>query len=438
MKTPGHLYFFISFGHVGLAIIVPQAFFFTHTPDHVYPLLPICLALGALASLGGMYGANALWPRFLAGDDRARSAQLAAHVVLYGLGLILMWNTAAPYLFIAYYVLMKCVAQSLFTLLDRVCVARSDDPANHAQRVVVFDILGTLAGPLFFAAIYGRPGAYAAVIAALALYSGAHALRLVRALRTGLGLEPAPVPATDTPDAPYALNALDAPDSPAGKFPEPRPRLLPIKSFMTYCFCVVSTAWIFSTQLVPLIGDYYGLAGPIEGASILIGVLEVVAVVSVLGAAKLAASHDGSQSAAMRPLTHFLLCVVFIGLTIALHSRWSTSYPYLGALAVLTGATYGLFMSFTREVASRLYLATGNTSRVLDWYNNLPNFAVLAAAVMLLGTGTLTERAGLGIHPVILGMFVFLAMGIAATGFLSRARDAGYDEFKSSLKGVQR
>lgn len=383
MRFDAFPYFFIAFASAGLQVIIPQHHFAERPDDERFVLLSTCLVLGAVGRLLGIWTSQWVRP----GRAATGLAVLAFGATLSGT----VWG-APDAAYIALFAAANLLSQLVFDALDRRLVWRwRDDIEAHVRGATAMQLLGLVAAPVWFGVLAGVQLPHHVVVAA------------------GVGL--LAVVVSGLPDRSAA-----APGD--GKRGAPDPQEL---AFLGFGMCIYAATFSFSATFLYVVRDLYRIDQATAVAGIGIGLVNGVAIVTVVIARRFSA-HEGDPAASWRPSAHLQTVVVLGSALVLLALRPFGGVGFVYGLALPVGVVHGLFMLRARAFASARALRPGR-SGFLSLYNNLSNAAALGAFGLNLGLSYAAAASGASYLLLSLGCSALLAFaggGIAAASMVRR------------------
>ncbi|MFC5700204.1 hypothetical protein ACFPVX_02825 [Cohnella faecalis] len=382
MKT--FIYFYRTFLSTGIQTVLPQLFIMAYVPLHRSELLPLCLLLASISSIGGIAASRHLSRYFYGGPVDGRAAIGIGLSALVGAGVISMFLTHDwPIYFIAV-ALVSGLLELLFNMLDHRYVEELSgiEFKAHASRVTVVQLIALTAAPFYFTFTVDM------VWLQVLLAAGGSAMLVALMLSSAS--------AAKQGQTVLAMDTADRPARAASGANRLRTRDF---AFLLYALAVYVAVFIFSSHLIYILHDYYGMTGATWKGGLLLGIGNLVAVAVVLGCFRVKSaqmvrkSHAKAvvSSTALPARTHAAVVACLLASAVLLYGRWLTGFAFILALACLVGGAFGIFQLLAREYASRRAVGEG-AGIVLTSYNNLKNIASLVGFSSALALASASSR----------------------------------------------
>lgn len=360
--------------------VFAQAFFTAHAGDDKEVWLSVCLIGGAVTAILGIHVSRWLW---LAGAPQ-RLLGFAGLAALAVTPVVLLTRQSPAGYAITHAVLLF-VAELVLDWFDRTSVEVSGAQARQLNDRVTLAVrfLGWVLGPLW-AGVLGATSP-----AGIGLVGGCLAISVV----AGWRLTPVEPEETDR-------------DRLRGPLRLGEREVLGV-SLLLYCI-----TYIMAGSLMFLLADHIGYAEPSSGTGI---ILAVVFTVSALTAA-LPVMSWGRALDEIYAVGRVFAGALLIGAVCAVfYVRWTDTLPSLILVAAVIGVGQTFIIAETREVVSRS-VATSGDPRLLNSFNNLPNYASLLGFVVM---------AGLAVTPfefIVAVLFTIGVLGLIMCGLAMVAR----------------
>ncbi len=349
-------YFLTSFCWTATLSVVPQQFFLSWYPHQKQALLGFFLLAGTVAAVVGIMVSRKAELFSLIGNNRRQVRGLSISCLgLAAASFAALLLARSLWIYFTCYVLFKFISNFFYDFIDRYLV-RATCPADlpyHVQSNLLFQLLGIMLAPFYFAAFPEAGLQNSALV--LGICSVA-ALLLVRRL-------PSPPEAT-------SLMPDSAPVAP------PRSDIA-LKWFIAFTAVVLAAITMLMSVLAYVLHDYYGFADGATKGGLMIGVISISAVFGVFFAARFHRHHDARSFATGSQIAGSALFACAIA---SFELRFTRSFGILLTIGALAGIAYGLFLSTTRQYASA---RSSDSPNLLSVYNNLPNWAALASFSMV-------------------------------------------------------
>lgn len=403
MAKRSFLYFYVSFVGTGLQNVIPQVFFDSYYPTNRELLLSICLLAGAAASILG----STWWSYTQTNPARQETSRFQRTILVtisfLGVSLIGLFITSYALTFIILFILTKVLSQYLVNTVDDRYVqsTMSTELNKHAQHATLFQLIGIVVAPVYFSFFYAQTyvnGLILLLICFLAAYL----------INTSLVAEVSGQQVSRHEE--HDGGKLDLKD----------------KLFLFYIITTSAATLIFSANIIYLLQDYYYLDSPIQKGGILLGVVNLTAILGVAFQkmiSKVLLGRKGEVGQAASSLRiHLTIPVLSIILIFILYTKLSTSMIALTILFALMGIFYGLFRLFTREYASQM--ATLYKKRLLlTMYNNMSNYSILVASILLFCLSLLDKVSTFSFLPLMLWSVISLfSISAIAVLFFGRVK----------------
>lgn len=393
------LYFFVSFVGTGLQNVVPQVFFDQYYPESRELLLSICLLAGASASILG----SAWWSHAQLKEKKQSLAHvkqtILLTIILLGLALLGLFITTFVYIFILMFVMTKVLAQYLLNTVDDHYVRStiSVEMNKHAQQATLLQLLGIVVAPVYFSFLHAHPMLNGGVLVFLCMLT---AYLILTSINPEVKKE------DGTRQQQESKGRLDLKDY----------------FFLFYIITTSAATLIFSANIIYLLQDYFVLESPIQKGGLLLGVVNITAILGVVFQKMISKALFGRQGniqdAAGSLRIHLGIPVLSVIMIFLLYIKWSSSMIFLTLLFALMGIFYGLFRLFTREYASQM--ATLYQKRLLlTIYNNMSNYSIIIASLCLFILSLLDTYSRFTFLPSMLWcvMGLFFMSGVAVICF---------------------
>lgn len=389
------LYFYVSFVGTGLQNVIPQVFFDQYYPERRELLLSISLLLGATAGIL----ATMWWNRSLSSSasKHVRSLRLSIVVIvgLLGASLLGLFHTEWVLLFIALFIATKVLSQYLVNTVDDHYVRATAlrDLNLHSQNATLFQLVGIVLAPLYFSFFYAKALWNGVVLIGISLL----ALFLILQSVTSQVQNAATPTQKD-----QGRGKLDATDG----------------LFLLYIITSSSATLILSANIIYLIQDYYALTSPLQKGGILLGVINLAAIIGVAFQkviARVVFRHAGQAADGASALRiHVALPVLTFPLVWLLYLKPSSGMLYLIVLFTFLGLIYGLFRMYSREYASEM-ASKQHKRRLLTLYNNMSNYSIVIASITLFALSLLAEVVAVSYLTLMLwSVLVYFGISIVA------------------------
>lgn len=409
------IYFFCSFIWAATISVLPQVFFMTYYPEQKNSYLSLFLLLGTLASIVGILTShnNSFYSSVVA--DTGRRSFLAVCCIFTMAaafsGLFLVKNL---FLYFTCFVLMKFISNLFYNCIDRFFVAGSDRQQIriHVRANLLFQLLGLMAAPLYFSFFADKQILSIILIWVIAILSLIFMMTYIRNI------------------------------SPNFREDEKKDRKLPREKrsryhhlFIAYSLLILTAVNMMVSMMIYILKDYYQFGNAAEKGGVVIGVISVLAVVTVLLSAVLTKpltpiknNHKAWQGFPV--MTNGIAVWGLIVITAVFYLKITGLFSFLLCLCSLAGISYGIFLFSTRNYASGAPESTG----LVSVYNNLPNYAMLVGYPMILSVSLLAKTQALDFCKLMLGIILaFFILALFALILISIDHKAGknYD-----IKGI--
>lgn len=381
MAKRSYLYFFVSFIGTGLQNVIPQAFFDAHYASHKEMLLSLCLLLGAALSIMMTTWWGQL-PRFRRWQANHFKLIIIGTIVILALSMLGLFVTTLALAFIVLFVMTKVFSQYLVNTVDEHYVAVTDELQlnKHSQNATLFQLIGIVAAPVYFSLLYTRPTINVialTVICILGLYmilSNISAQSLHGSARQ-----------TATADE----GKLQRSD----------------RLFLLYTVIASSATLIFSANIIFLLQDFYRFDSPIQKGGLILGLVNLAAILAVALQKKLGALFTGKQNSSIQQAglrrIHLSITMLSLILIVFIYMKLFESMLFLAIISVILGVVYGLFRLYSREYASHISQQY-NRPRMLLMYNNMSNYSILISAIVMFVLSLLAEISPLSFLQLVL------------------------------------
>jgi len=384
---------------IGTTSMVAPVHFGRHFPEQKAVLLALCLVLGSVAAVLGIRVSGALvtrtpHARTLLGERAALSL-----FALLGLLCASLYLTAGAFLFVAAFAGVQFVNQFVFNTVDQQYV-RNTAPAGlgaHAQLAAAYSLAGMVLSPVTLALAGSSPAT--GPVAGATIF-----LALAWAVRPQQG---SAVPGAAAPAGGSAPAGEAAPQAAAGAIGRQD------RVFGLFYLLAFGAVMSVSSQMVFIVSDHYRLADAVVSAGMLLGVSQVAALAAVALIA-LSRGKGGREVTAGVRIPAAAAGAFTLAAMLAL-ARLVPSLPYLVAVAVLTGLSFGAVQLWIRSYASR---QARLRPAVLSMFNNVANYASLFAFALNLCLSLAAGALGLSAIALVLsGVLACAAGALAVVGW---------------------
>ncbi|MDP4181598.1 MAG: hypothetical protein Q8942_10940 [Bacillota bacterium] len=383
------IYFFCSFIWAATISILPQVFFMTYYPEQKNTYLSLFLLLGTLASIAGILTSHNNSFYFSITENTGRRSFLAVCCIFtmaatYS-GLFLVKNL---FLYLVCFVLMKFISNLFYNFIDRFFVECSDQQQIriHVQANLLFQLLGLMAAPLYFSFFSGNKILSISLIWVIAIFSLCYMMTDIRKMSTNSRKN----------------KVLD--------------RAFPQKKisryhhlFTAYSLLILTAVNMMISMMIYILKDYYHFSNASEKGGVVIGVISVLAVITVLFSVvfvkpftPIKNNHNVRQKFPVR--ANGIAIWGFILIIGAFYLKITDSFFILLCFCSFAGIFYGIFLYSTRNYASSASLNTG----LISIYNNLPNYASLVGSLLILSVSLLAKTQAMDFSKLMLEIILVL------------------------------
>lgn len=393
------VYLSTSVFSAGIRNIAVQMFYDAYYPEKKETLVAVALFISALCTMFGIM----LSSRIIRRSNEKKAPGRNRLLLTAGMALALCLTFAAMFLvrhsviYMAMFGISSFCLNFLYNVFD-VFISGTVSDADREKNVrilLTYQMLGYIAGPLFFSFFAGSPRLCILLSVSLLLFCY---LPVIRAYTAYSG---------DTGGRKHAASAEDASAGEAPASVQRADRTALVYTFLMYCATntlMPSVAYIMKDHL--LVADYavkssLFLAGTVLVSALVIGLFPAMKLWKLRPAAPLA------MAAAL-------------GMIIVLHS---SSPVLLTAAAVLSGIGNGIFLSGSRYYVNFSAAGRGLVGR----YNKAMTEATLAGYMMAAVLSFLCIRSGTAVEPVKLSAIILL---LAAAGVIACSRSLKNDTAK--------
>lgn len=382
------IYFFTSFIWTATLSVLPQVFFMTNYPEHKNTFLSLFLLLGTLASIAGILTAqnNKFYSSLTA---TAHRRNLVTAICIFAIavtfsGLLLVRNSG---LYFTCFILMKFISNLFYNWIDRFFVVACSDREQleiHVRSNLIFQLLGIMIAPLYFSVYISYTTTNLVLLWTMAILS--IALLII----------------TDGKKASPKYRKSD-PLFPKGKLS------IFHRLFVAYSILILTSVTMLISMMIYILKDYYKFDNPAAKGGAIIGVISAFAVITVLMSGvlsklKIKLKHKDKSHQGFSAWPNGIALFLLILMTLAFYLKISSSFYVLLCLCSFAGISYGIFLFCTRNYASS---ASENTM-LISVYNNLPNYASLAAYLLTLAVSFVAKNKALDFSRVMLGIILAL------------------------------
>lgn len=377
-----YLYFFVSFIGTGLQNVIPQAFFDAHYASQKEMLLSLCLLLGAAMSIMMTTWWGQL-PRFRQWQTNHFKLIIVVTIVILALAMLGLFITTLAVAFIVMFVVTKVLSQYLVNTVDEhyVAVTEAIQLNKHSQQATLFQLIGIVAAPLYFSLLYTRPTlnfAALAVISVMGLY-------MILSNISAQSLH-----------GDHSRKKMKSAD---GKLQ------LSDRLFLFYTVIASSATLIFSANIIFLIQDFYQFDSPVQKGGLILGLVNLAAIVAValqkgLGVFIVGRANNSTQRAGLKRI-HLSMTLISLVLIVFIYMKLFVSMVFLSMISIVLGVVYGLFRLYSREYASHI-AQQFNRPRMLLMYNNMSNYSILISAIVMFLLSLLAELISLSFLQLVL------------------------------------
>ncbi|WP_180960382.1 hypothetical protein [Neobacillus cucumis] len=304
---------------------------------------------------------------------------------------IFLFKVSNVWIFVLFFIITRTVTQFLVNVMDQyfVSVTPNHMVSFHSKITSLFQLLGIMIAPVYFAFILPSFAINSTVLALLSAYT--------------------------------LLIILVNTQSPTNVAQERFGTLLKGEKltfqdilFLIYVISLASASLLFSSNTVFLLADYYQMKSSVLKSGVLLTTMNVFAIVAVMRTKSKLKSTNGELLAPSK-MIHLKIS---IGLFIAMISLFLTTaitFWILLFLGALIGYIYGLFYLFARQYAS-YYSVKENKPLLISLYNNNSSYAVIISSIALFATAITTHILGVDITKYIIGCIgLFLIISIVAS-----------------------
>lgn len=393
------VYLSTSVFSAGIRNIAVQMFYDAYYPEKKETLVAVALFISALCTMFGIM----LSSRIIRRSNEKKAPGRNRLLLTAGMALALCLTFAAMFLvrhsviYMALFGISSFCLNFLYNVFD-VFISGTVSDADREKNVrilLTYQMIGYIAGPLFFSFFAGSPRLCILLSVSLLLFCYLPVIRAYIAYSGSTGSR---------------IHADAADEAPAGAAPasvQRADRTVLVYTFLMYCATntlMPSVAYIMKDHL--LVADYavkssLFLAGTVLVSALVIGLFPAMKLWKLRPAAPLA------MAAAL-------------GMIIVLHS---SSPVLLTAAAVLSGIGNGIFLSGSRYYVNFSAAGRGLVGR----YNKAMTEATLAGYMMAAVLSFLCIRSGTAVEPVKLSAIILL---LAAAGVIACSRSLKSDTAK--------
>lgn len=335
-------------------------------------LLSLCLLLGAALSIM----ATTWWgqlPSFRRLQADHFKFFIIITILILGLSLLGLFMTTVIVFFISLFVITKVLSQYLVNTVDEhyVSVTSSIQLSKHSQNATLFQLVGIVAAPVYFSFLYAQP---LINVIALSLIS----LLGLYTILSNISGQPYDVEKQVYPDQASSISKLNQSD----------------RLFLVYIVISSSATLIFSANIIFLLQDYYQFRSPLQIGGILLGLINLTAILSVVLQKIIGPLIVGRKRSTLSRVglsrIHISVSTISILLIILVFLKPSESALFLSIVFAILGVVYGLFRYYTREYASHI-AKEYHRPRMLIMYNNMSNYSILISAIMMFALSLLVK-----------------------------------------------
>ncbi len=361
-------YFYLASMIVATSYIVPQFFFLQFFPESKDSYLMALLVVGTIFSIWGVNLAELISLQLIKPQK-----WLAITLTICGLLSYLLFQLSNLLLFLGVFIFAKLLLNFCFHFMDSYFVRTTDSNTitTHASSHSIYTLLGTVCASLYLGYCFEFKQFNSWLFLGLALFCAVNALYF----RT-------------------KHNVLEPVKVVAGKLAAYQ------KYYLSYGIAIFSAYGVFSSILVYLLHDYYQLANPRSLAGL---ILALSCIVGALAIVVLNANRGGRNADLFGGKIVPWLVVINTSAILLFLLKPIESPLFVVLLSVVTGATYGLFLSLNRTLVSKLAQAQ-DQRRFLFIYNNLPNYSALLGFTLCSGVMFVCARIDIEPYRIILSM----------------------------------
>lgn len=397
------VYLCTSVFSAGIRNIAVQMFYDSYYPDKKETLVSAALFISALCTMFGIMLSSRIIRRSMQGTGRSRFLLTAGMALALCLTFAAMFLVQHSVIYMVLFGISSFCLNFLYNVFD-VFISGTVSDADREKNVrilLTYQMIGYIAGPLFFSFFAGSPRLCILLSVSLLLVGYLPVIRAYTAYSGG---------------GSGRMNASAVDAEPSGEVPasvQKADRTAMIYTFLMYCATntlMPSVAYIMKDHLH--VADYavkssLFLAGTVLVSAVVIGLFPAMKLWKLRTAAPLA------MAAAL-------------GMIIVFHS---SSPVLLTAAAVLSGIGNGIFLSGSRYYVNFSAAGRGLVGR----YNKAMTEATLTGYMMAAVLSFLCIRSGIAVEPVKLFAIILL---LAAAGFLACSRFLRSDTGKRHKKST--
>ncbi len=365
-------YFYLASMIVATSYIVPQFFFLQFFPENKDGYLMALLVVGTIFSIWGVNLAEVFSLQIIKPQK-----WLAVILTICGLLSYILFQSSSLVLFLGVFIFAKFLLNFCLHFMDGYFVRITDSNAisTHASSHSIYTLLGTVCASLYLGYWFEFKQLNSWLFLGLGLFCAVNALQSIT-----------------------KHDVIEPANSVVGRLATYQ------KYYLSYGITIFSAYGVFSSILIYLLHDYYqfpnprSLGGLILALSCIAGALAIV----VLNVNRGGRNADLFGGKIVPWLVVINSCAILLFLLKPIESPF-----FVVLLSVVTGATYGIFLSLNRTLVSKLSQAQSQR-RFLFLYNNLPNYSALLGFALCSGIMLICSRIGVEPYSIILLMITLL------------------------------
>lgn len=361
------VFFFLILIRSGTLSVIPQLFLLNNYPKNKNSLLGLILVLGTISAIFGLR-LSAKVKKFKRAKTVISLSIVIVTILLFSL--FLVQNLVAYFLI---FCLLNYAANFIYNYVDQYFIKTTPDKLLKLQvnANIKYQLLGVMTSPFYFSFVSNFIFINISAICVLGFLSAWFAT--------------------------WKLNGLSIPDLPEKNEIKEHNSFTTIDWLFTmYAGCIFTGVVIFSSILIYVLKDYYLFSNAKTLGAIFIGLISIVAIMSVQIHSMLKKPFHDSDNSVLEikifsPYLNFVILGLFLIGTTFFSLKLSSSVVYLITLCCVVGCGYGLFLSITREYASKISIAHCKP-KLLSTYNNLANYASLAGFSILMPVSLVSAK----------------------------------------------